>query len=232
MSRDNFELYLSPSFFIDSDHADVISYAHSISKNAANTTEAIKKLYLKVRDDFRYDPYQIDLNHKALKASSLLNRSEKSGYCIEKACLLAALARVIGIPSRLGFANVRNHIGTEKLVNHLRTDLMVFHGYTELYLNENWVKATPAFNLGLCEMLNVAPLEFDGTQDSILQEFDKAGNDYMQFEHDYGHFHDVPHDLFVREMIKHYPHLFTEKSMSKFGMVHHIKHYQEFLELK
>lgn len=232
MSRNNFELYLSPSFFIDSDHQDVIHYTHSLTKNATNKLEAIKLLYLRVRDDFMYDPYQIDLNHKALKASSLLNRKEKRGYCIEKACLFAAVARVIGIPSRLGFANVRNHIGTEKLVKHLRTDLMVFHGYTELFIGEKWLKATPAFNIDLCEMLNVVPLEFDGTQDSILQEYDRAGNEYMQFEHDYGHFHDVPHDLFVREMFRHYPHLFTEQKLSKFGIAHHINHYKEFLEQK
>ena len=34
------------------------------------------------------------------------------GFCVNKAVLLAALARAVGIPARLGFADVRNHLSS------------------------------------------------------------------------------------------------------------------------
>lgn len=229
--KDTFEIYLIPTYFIDSDHQDVIDFTRSIVKDELNPVEQAKALYLAVRDGIFYSPYNLDLKHTSLKASNQLHRSPKVGYCIEKACLLAACGRVVGIPTRLGFGNVRNHIGTEKLVEVLKTDLMVFHGYTEFYLNNKWVKATPAFNIELCQKLNVIPLEFDGNTDSVLQQFDANGNEYMEFEHDYGQFHDVPHDLLIRELITHYPHMMNKERFQAFGLEHHISYY-EFLSKK
>ena len=37
------------------------------------------------------------------------------GFCIGKSALLAAVARVIGIPARLGYADVRNHLTSKRL---------------------------------------------------------------------------------------------------------------------
>ena len=110
-----------------------------------------------------------------------------------------------GIPARLHFANVRNHIGTEELERILGTDLLVFHGYTELFLEGRWVAATPAFNKELCEHLGVAPLEFDGREDSIFQQFDNAGGQFMEYVHDYGAFATIPYALMIGEWRKHYP---------------------------
>jgi transglutaminase-like putative cysteine protease len=198
-------IYLKPAEFINSNSEDVKKFAYKVIGSSTEPVEQAIKLYYAVRDSFNYDPYHVDLSSEAMKASSLLKRNH--GYCVEKACLLAASARAIGIPSRLGFANVRNHIGTEKLEKILKTNVLVFHGYTELFLNDKWVKATPAFNKSLCEKLNVEPLEFDGITDSIFQDYSKSGNKFMEYLHDHGNFSDVPRDLFISELKKHYPHL-------------------------
>lgn len=202
------KLYTEPAFFIDSSSPAVIDYALANTNANDSKLDQAVSLYYAVRDGFRYDPYQINLTHTELKASTIIKRENKYGYCVEKACVLAAAARVLGIPSRLGFANVRNHIGTEKIEAHLKTDVLVFHGFTEFYLEGKWVKSTPAFNKELCAHLNVEPLPFNGREDSIFQEYSKAGGQYMEYLHDYGTFHDVPHDLFVKELIAHYPHFF------------------------
>jgi len=170
-------------------------------------------LYHAIRDGWRYDPYRIDLRPEAMKASALLTRDH--GYCIEKANLLAAAARSLGIPARLGFANVKNHIGTEKLEKLLKTNLMVFHGFTELYLNGKWVKATPAFNKQLCKKLSVKPLDFNGRDDSIFQQYAADGSRFMEYVHNYGHFADVPRDLFIQELRKYYPHVFEKTVAGK-----------------
>lgn len=201
-----FEPYLQAGQFTDSDHPSVIAYAHQHTTGITDLTEKIIALYYAIRDGFRYNPYQIILEPYALKASFLLTKTE--GYCIEKSNLLAACARVLGVPSRLGFGNVTNHLATSKLEVALGTNLLVFHGYAELYLNDKWVKATPVFNKELCQLFDVTPLEFDGKTDAVFQESDKSGKPFMEYSHHYGTYSDVPFDQFKAELIRHYPHLF------------------------
>ncbi|NIR52694.1 transglutaminase [candidate division KSB1 bacterium] len=204
-----FEIYLKPGRFTDSASPAVIDYAKTVTRNEDRDVDKAVALYYAIRDGFQYNPYHLDLRPQSLKASALLSRDY--GYCVEKANLLAASARALGIPSRLGFANVKNHIATEKLEKILRTDVLVFHGYAELFLDGRWIKATPAFNRQLCEKLNVDPLEFDGTGDSMFQQYNREGGNFMEYLHDYGHFPDVPYDLFLQELKKHYPHVFEEQ---------------------
>lgn len=200
------EIYLQPAEFIDSDSEEVKLFTQKIIGTTTDPVEKAVKLYYAVRDGFNYNPYEVDLSPEAMKASSLLKRDY--GYCVEKSCLLAACARAAGIPSRLGFAKVRNHIATEKLEELFKTNVMVFHGYTELFLKGKWVKATPVFNKSLCEKLNVDSLEFNGEENSVFQSFNKEGNQFMEYLFDYGNFDDVPRELFISELKKNYPHLF------------------------
>lgn len=205
MKEQSLDKYLKATEFIDVDHPMVQKFAREVTFSAQNEVEKVKYLYYAVRDGFRYDPYRLDFSKKAMKASSLLMRDY--GYCVEKSCLFAAACRVIGVPSRLGFANVRNHIGTSKLETVLKTDVLVFHGYAEIQLNNKWIKVTPVFNRELCEKLNVQPLEFNPEDDSIFQEFNKNGGKFMEYLHQYGYFDDIPYELFMEELIKYYPHL-------------------------
>jgi transglutaminase-like putative cysteine protease len=126
-----------------------------------------------VRDGFRYDPYRIDLSPAGMKASTVL--ANGYGWCVPKATLLAAACRAAGIPARLGFADVRNHLSTERMRETMKTDLFVWHGYTDLWIDGAWRKATPAFNLALCERFGLLPLDFDGLHDSIYHPFDLRG---------------------------------------------------------
>jgi transglutaminase-like putative cysteine protease len=199
------ENYLAPTYFLDSDHPAVVSFVRQQTERAVTPTEKAVALFYAVRDGFRYDPYDIVLRRGALKASFLLTKTH--GYCIEKAVLLAAAARCAGIPSRLGFVDVRNHIATEKLQAHLGTDVLAFHGYAELFLEGRWVQATPAFNLGLCQRLGVASLEFDGKNDAVFQEFDAQQGVFMEYLTEHGTFDDMPYEQFVRVLGRHYPHL-------------------------
>ena len=84
-----------------------------------------------------------------------------------------------------------------------------YHGYAELLLGGNWVKATPAFNTSLCERFDVAPLEFDGRQDSLFQQFNRRGDRYMEYVRDRGHYSDVPLDELRAALVEYYPALAT-----------------------
>ncbi len=205
------DTYLQESRFIDSNSPEIIEFAQKTTENCLTDQQKVVALYYAVRDEIRYDPYHIDLNPEHIKASITLGR--KSGYCIEKAMVMAAAARSLGIPALLGFANVRNHLASEKFIQQLKSDIFVFHGYVSTYIDGGWVKSTPAFNLSLCQKFNVMPLEFDGIHDSIFQEYDAAGGKYMEYLCYHGEFADLPFDLFVAELYKHYPHLFDKNSI-------------------
>lgn len=199
--------YLAASRFIDWEHPEVRAFAHQFGTGHSQREQAVA-LYYAIRDGIAYDPYHLILDADAISASLTLQR--KSGYCIEKSLLLAAAGRAKGIPSRLGFSIVKNHLASEKFVALLRSDKFVFHGYNEFFLEDRWVKCTPAFNRSLCEKFNTQPLEWDGENDSIFQEFHPDGRAYMEYLHEYGNFDDLPVDLFFSELKYHYPHLFTK----------------------
>ncbi|NOZ45850.1 MAG: transglutaminase domain-containing protein, partial [Chlorobi bacterium] len=176
-----------------------------IIANHKSHFDIINKLFLYVRDKYVYNPFKIDLSRESLKASSIMKRP--SAYCVEKAILLCALLRVANIPCRLHFGNVKNHVLSEKLEKALKTDEMVFHGSVGVYYNHKWLKITPAFNKSLCYRLGVAALEFNGKTDSLFQQFNKSGSKFIEYTHDYGSFTDLPYDLYLKELLKYYPHI-------------------------
>lgn len=191
------EKFLTPTDIIDSDNDIVIDYMNSII-GGDNLTYAEKavKLYLRVRDDIRYNPYLPFYKPEHYRASNVILSGE--GFCITKAGVLCAVARAAGIPSRIGFATVKNHLSTRQLVDYLGSDTIVFHGYTELWLGEKWIKATPAFNAELCALHRVPPLDFDGVHDSIFHEFNSENARYMEYIAYHGEFSDIPLNLILR----------------------------------
>ncbi len=206
-----FREYLAPTPFIDCDNQTVAEYAHAHTRATCSPIENAISLYYAVRDDIRYDPYNVRLDAAHLKASYTLQVHR--GYCVAKAVLLASASRVVGIPSRLGFADVKNHLTTARLKALMNTDLFVYHGYTELFLNGRWVKATPAFNRTLCERFDVKPLDFDGVNDSVFQTYDLKGNKHMEYVRDHGTYADVPLDDIIESFKAHYPRLIVEGAL-------------------
>ena len=194
--------HLQPTPSIDSDHPAVQAFAWQHAQGQDERERAVA-LYLAVRDGFRYDPYRIDLSPSGMRASTVL--AQGHGWCVPKAVLLTAACRAAGIPARLGFADVRNHLSTERMRETMKTDLFIWHGYTELWLEGAWRKATPAFNIELCEKFGLLPLDFDGVHDSIYHAFDKAGNRHMEYVNERGAFDDLPLDRLVADFHATYP---------------------------
>jgi transglutaminase-like putative cysteine protease len=181
--------FLSPGRYIDSDHPAVVEFARKHVKGSTDVERAVS-LYYAVRDGIRYNPFLDFSRDTAFRGSVCLETGE--GFCIGKSALLAACARVVCIPARVGFADVKNHLTTPRLAERMGTDLFVYHGFTELWLEGKWVKATPAFNLDLCRKFRVKPLEFDGRSDSIFHPFDADDRRHMEYLRSRGSHADVP----------------------------------------
>ncbi len=197
---------LQPGRFVDSDHPIVVQFAKHNAKGASDRERAVA-LYYAVRDGVRYHPFQNFTLDETYRASVCLERGV--GWCVPKAALLAACARAAGIPARVGYADVKNHLTTPELTAKMGgTDLFVYHGYTELHLQGRWVKATPAFNLSLCTRFRVKPLEFDGANDSIFHPFDQDNRRHMEYLRERGVFADVPAEAIQRAFDETYPRAF------------------------
>jgi transglutaminase-like putative cysteine protease len=196
--------YLASGVYVDSDHPDVIAYARRVA-GESGPREAAIKLYYAVRDDILYDPYRAYDQAATYRASAVLAAGR--GYCVGKAALLAASARVLGIPARVAFADVRNHLATPRLLELIGTDVFIYHGITELWLDGRWVKATPTFNISLCNKFSIRPLDFDGQADAILHPYDRQGRHHMQYVRERGAYADVPVDIIQPEMLAAYPRL-------------------------
>lgn len=188
---------------VDADHPAVIAMARAAIGDSTDVRDRAVKLYYAVRDGIRYDPYRIDLSVQGLKASKVL--ADGFGWCVPKAALLAATCRAVGIPARVGLADVRNHLSTARLREAMGTDMFYGHGYTAIEIDGRWIKATPAFNVELCNKMNMHTLEFDGTQDSIYHPFDRAGQRHMEYVRFRGEFDDVPRGEILAIFAEHYP---------------------------
>jgi transglutaminase-like putative cysteine protease len=204
--------YLTASTYIDSDSAPVIAFAKQASEGASDRRAAALRLYATVRDTIVYDPYVNFADPANYRASGVLASGRT--FCIGKSALLAASARAIGVPARVGFADVRNHLTSPRLYEKIKTDIFLWHSYTELYLSGRWVKATPAFDRALCERAGIKPLEFDGETDSLFQPFDPAGRRHMEYLRDRGAFADVPFETIKAEFLKTYPGLMSGQGLA------------------
>jgi transglutaminase-like putative cysteine protease len=195
--------YLRATVTMDFDHQLVQDFVVEHCPANLNARDKAISLYYAVRDQIRYDPYISSEDLADYSASFTLDAAR--GWCVPKAILYAACLRATGIPARLGYADVKNHMTTENLRRSMGTDIFYWHGYTDVYLEQKWVKATPAFNIQLCEKFRLKPLEFDGLEDSIYHPFDVDGKRHMEYLNYRGTFSDLPLDQMLSDFARYYP---------------------------
>ena len=184
--------YLTPSGIFDYNTNILQDKLKSIAGGAKCNIDKSKKIFYFVRDEIKYNPYLPRFLREHFKASNTLRRG--SGFCIQKAVLLIALSRALGIPARLGFTILRNHLLPAKMMDILKVNVLPDHGYAELWLDHKWIKATPAFDLGMCQKNGIIPVEFDGINDAKFHSYTLDGRLHIEYLYDRGSYDDVPID--------------------------------------
>jgi transglutaminase-like putative cysteine protease len=200
--------WLSPTWFIDSDSDAVGDFVERSVGAATDDTDKAVRLFHAVRDGFWYDPYSSSRDAADYRASAVA--ATTSSWCVPKSVLLTAAARRAGIPARLGFADVRNHLSSEKLTERMGTDVFYWHGYSVLLLGHRWFKVSSAFNIEMCRRFGVKVLEFDGTSDALMHPYDEAGNRHMEYVNDRGVHDDLPLDALFVTFAEEYPGFWDE----------------------
>jgi transglutaminase-like putative cysteine protease len=186
------ERYLRPTFVIDSDNQLVKGKAWDLTKGQEDPADEAKSLFYFVRDQIKYNMYVPFHLLEHYKASTILRKGE--GYCVQKAVLMAALARATDIPARLGFADIVNHLLPEKFLEIYGTNLLVYHGFTELYLSDIWIRVTPIFDADMCRKHRIIPVDFDGKTDARFHQVNQDGKLHIEYVRYYGSFEDLPLD--------------------------------------
>ena len=209
--------YLQSTYFYDFEQEEVQKLISEFKNDSLSEKEKAIGMYTKVRDHWKYDPYSISLSKEKYKSSHIAKKT--TGNCVEKSIVLIASLRALHIPARLHLGKVKNHIAVERLTEKFGSNELTPHGMVNVFLGNRWLKMSPAFNKSLCKKLNVNPLEFDGENNSFLQQFNRNGTRFMEYTDDYGHFDDVPVDFMIKNIKEHYPQIFdTKEEITEFRL--------------
>lgn len=209
--------YKEASYYFDFTTDAIQKIIAAYKGDALSDKEKTIALYTKVRDNLKYDPYTISLAKENFRASVIAQKT--IGNCVEKSILLIACLRALGIPARLHLGKVKNHIAADRLREKFGSNELTPHGMVGVFLNDKWLKMSPSFNASLCAKLNVQPLDFDGENNSYLQQYNALGSLFMEYTADYGFFEDVPVAFMKKNIKAHYPHIFdTNKARTEFKL--------------
>jgi len=184
--------YLGHSFFIDCDETNISDKSRELTASIDSVLEKAQRTFYFVRDEIRYNVYSPRPHDEDFKTSHVLARGE--GYCVQKALLLVALARASCIPARLRFAEIKIHHTAKSIAEKRGSNSFPWHGLAELFIEGQWVKATPTYDIGYCAKAGIAPVEFNGKADALLPRDTLDGRLNIEYILDRGFFDDLPLD--------------------------------------
>ncbi len=188
--------FLMPAPGVQSGHPQVIALAHEISAGCQSEEDKARALFDFVRDTVRYS---VSVPFDDLADYLALNTLERGwGFCVQKSALLCALARAKGIPARLGFADIRNHLLPDYLDQMVPDKVIYGHCFVEWLLNGRWVKATPSFDQRLSQERGWRLVEFSPDSDCLLPATDLAGRPHVEYLHYRGWRLGVPLEEFIQ----------------------------------
>lgn len=187
------EKYLRCTETIDCDSNSVRDKATELTEGLRSDREKAVALYYFVRDEIRHNAYAPLYDLDGYRASAVLEAG--NGICQQKSVLLAALARAVGIPARLGYVDVHDRQLSESFKQMIGgVDVFPFHGYTELFIDGRWVHASPAYDLGTCRRKGFIPVDFDGIRDAKDSQYTESGEPHIEHVDDHGPYEDFPWD--------------------------------------
>lgn len=190
------DTFLAPAPGVQSDNPQVIALAREVTAGCNTPADQARALFDYVRDTVRYS---VSVPFEDLADYLALNTLERGwGFCVQKSSLLCALARAVGIPARLGFADIKNHLLPDYLDQMIPDKIIYFHCFVEWRLNERWVKATPSFDQRLSHERGWRLVEFSPDADGLLPATDQEGRPHVEYLYYRGWRMEVPLEEFIQ----------------------------------
>ena len=181
--------FLQETRFLDLSNPALKKKTCALVDSINDLREQVKAIFFFVRDEIKYNPYTSFLQPEDYIASKTLLRGE--GFCIQKAALFTALLRILKIPAKLYFADIRNHLAPAKL-RALMGDVFIYHCYCGVLIEGEWLKLAPTFNREMCAKIRVETNDFDGFHDALLPLTNLDGALYVEYVKDRGEAADIP----------------------------------------
>ncbi|MCK5916040.1 MAG: transglutaminase family protein, partial [Deltaproteobacteria bacterium] len=184
-------LYLQETRFIDISNPGLRQRTLELVAGVDDLREQVKIIFHFVRDEIRYNPYTSFIHPEDYTASEILQRGE--GFCIPKASLFTAMMRILKIPAKLYFADIKNHLAPPKL-KAVMGDIFIYHCYCGVLIDDQWIKLAPTFNRRMSEKIRVPVNDFDGFNDALLPSVNLDGKLYVEYIKDRGDAADILYD--------------------------------------
>jgi transglutaminase-like putative cysteine protease len=186
--------FLKPNEYFNFENNEVRNKAFEITAELNSNKEKAIALFYWVRDEIKYNMMlYLPECKENFKASNILRIGE--GFCVSKAMLLTTFSRAIGIPARIHLADIINHKVPQKTIDFMGTNVFYYHGYSEIYLNDKWIKLTPAFDKNTAIKNGFLPMcEFDGINDSVFPAYGLDDKPFVEYIKDRGIYELLPLD--------------------------------------
>jgi hypothetical protein len=163
------DTYLRSTYWCDASHPAIAELAAELTRRARNPREAAVALFGWVRDHIIYT--MGEWNQRASETIAM-----GTGTCSNKANVLVALARSIGIPAAFHV----QYVATDAyfagayipMIKKLTRDVAI-HVYATLFVDGRWVRCDPTDDRTLCESIcaivpHAQTLEWDGVNDAVI----------------------------------------------------------------
>lgn len=166
--------FLSPSVYLDIDDFLIQKLAKKGKGKARTQREIAKKLTQFV------NRYVSGKNYGVGFATASEVARNKEGDCTEHSMLLAALGRVLGIPTRVatGLVYADEFEG--------KKDVLVYHMWTQFYLDDQWVNLDAALGLVKCPADRITftvDSMHEDTMDSVIPVMELINNLKVTVQH-------------------------------------------------
>ena len=136
LETDDLDVYLRPTPVVDSDHPQVAARATDVTRSATNDVERAKALFEWVRDTI---PHSWDIQTRVVTCTASDVLARKTGICMAKSHLLAALCRSVGIAAGFVYQRFKRDLDEPEFG---------LHGLNGIYLAslDRWIRVDPRGN--------------------------------------------------------------------------------------
>jgi hypothetical protein len=181
--------FLKPSTFVESTNPAIVARVESLALFSLSPRERAVRLFDHVRNDVRYE-FMAKFTREEYFASNIL--ANNAGFCVQKAVLLASLARAADVPAAIVLCDMRDHALPDKVVRTIGTDVMFHHGLNALFVDGKWLTVDASLDPKFLQKKRYPIVAFDGTSDALLPASTIDGGRAAEYLTFHGRYADLP----------------------------------------
>lgn len=170
---------------------DITTIVSSLTEGVNDTWNIVQRLFDFVRDRIIYDFAPKIEGPEDWQASTILKKG--SGFCHQKAILLAAFLRASELPAALVFQEVIDHaILNSRYEKFLPDGRMPLHALVAVNLNDKWFRLDATLDAELCLRKGYRLTKVIPGEETLLPKTTLKGNPHFTIESELGYFESYP----------------------------------------